>query len=82
MAEVEIKLESSAWGGEMKPCAMDNSDISEKLDMMAKLKPGDPFPVEFVPNNWGSAISSICAQARDEIESLRTQVANLLHPSI
>ena len=76
MAEVEIKVEKTAWGGEFKPCKFADLSILEKLEVIASLKAGDFFPEEFGPNNWGSVISHTCTEAKTEIERLR----NVLGP--
>jgi hypothetical protein len=52
-------------------------DITRKLELVANLKPGQMWPAELGPelgstNNWGTAISAICAEALAEIHKLRT----------
>jgi hypothetical protein len=52
-------------------------DITRKLELVANLKPGQMWPAELGPelgstNNWGTAISAICAEALAEIQKLRT----------
>jgi hypothetical protein len=71
MAEVEIKVDKTAWGGDLKPCKFADLTILEKLEVIAGLKAGDLFPEEFGPNNWGSVISHTCSEAKAEIERLR-----------
>lgn len=79
MADVEVKIERTAWGGDLLPCAFLNRDVADKLGIIAALKPGEPFPVECEPNNWGSIISNLCAEARDEINTLRNRLEAALY---
>lgn len=74
MAEVRIGIEGSAWGGDLQPCTFLDRDVADKLGIIAALKPGDTFPTECEPNNWGSIISHLCAEARDEINTLRNRL--------
>lgn len=61
-------------------------DITEKLDIIAKLKPGDPWPREIFGDEisdgsytgWGGVvISEICAEARDKIQDLRNTITGI-----
>lgn len=79
MAKVGIGLEKTVCGGPLQPCSFASKDITEKLHIIANLKPGDVFPEEFGPNNWGSVISHVCAEAKEEIDSVRGQLEAALY---
>lgn len=52
------------------------TDIARKLELIAHLQTGEMWPDELGPelgesNNWGTALSAICAEALAEIKRLR-----------
>jgi hypothetical protein len=56
---------------------IDNRDILIRLDEIANLKVGDPFPAEWPPNNWGPAMSALLRTAASEIRYLRGQLESI-----
>ena len=55
-------------------------DLLRRLDMVAALKPGDPYPKEFDeslgPNNWGLFMSALAAEAAAKIRKLSYDLAD------
>lgn len=56
------------------------TDITRKLELMANLKPGDPWPSADLGGNeydYVPAINAMCAEALAEITRLRCDVTHL-----